>query len=548
MKKNLFAVSMTTLACLYGLLAAILILVCAIADVPILAGIVSAIIVLILQFLLGPFFTDLTMKLFYKVKYDQPIPDYLQAFIEKVCADHNMKIPRIGYIDDGAPNAFTYGRTKNDARVVLTRGIFELLDEEEVKAVVAHELGHASHYDMLIMTVAQLVPLVLYGIYEVCTKSDSTPKAKVKIKGSSSKNDSERNQALVGLIAYVLYLVCQYIILWLSRQREYFADQFSAEETGNPNALASALVRIGFGLNTRKSNQNNKRSTASPSTLGISDAQSSSAMTMTAYSKGEPNPDSIRSAMKWDLWNVWAKLYEINATHPLTSKRLLALGDLAKGMGQEPYVTFDLQKPESYLDDFAKELAITILPSLVMIAGLIGGFVLLNNPDKVSIGMCTLGLGLAVCMLFSLLKHRYRHPMNRFDPTNVEKLLDVVKVSKVTPVPCEVNGAIIGRGNPGCIFNEDFVLRDETGIMLLDYNRPLTVLNKIFALFKSKEYFDKTVKVTGWYRRCPTPYVEVYTMETDGQIKKLSTVLVGYIVRWVVFALALAFSVFCLVI
>ena len=84
-----------------------------------------------------------------------------------------MKYPRIGYIDDGAPNAFTYGHTKNDARIVLTRGIFELLTEEEVKAVVAHELGHAVHYDMLFMTVAQLVPLFLYGVYEICTSNDN---------------------------------------------------------------------------------------------------------------------------------------------------------------------------------------------------------------------------------------------------------------------------------------------------------------------------------------------------------------------------------------
>ena len=56
-----------------------------------------------------------------------------------------MKYPNMGFINDGAPNAFTYGRTKNDARIVLTHGIFELLDEEEVKAVVAHELGHAVH-------------------------------------------------------------------------------------------------------------------------------------------------------------------------------------------------------------------------------------------------------------------------------------------------------------------------------------------------------------------------------------------------------------------
>ena len=99
-----------------------------------------------------------------------------------------MKYPKIGYIDDGAPNAFTYGRTKNSARIIVTRGTLELLDESEAMAVIAHELGHARHYDMLFMTVAQLVPLIMYGIYETSINVDD------------SNNDNSIMSAL-GLIA-----------------------------------------------------------------------------------------------------------------------------------------------------------------------------------------------------------------------------------------------------------------------------------------------------------------------------------------------------------
>ena len=120
--------------------------------------ILIAIIILVVQYLIAPFFTDLSMKWFYKARFDCQPPEYLVNFINSVCAQNNMKYPKIGYIDDGAPNAFTYGRTKNDARIVLTRGIFDLLTPEEVKAVVAHEIGHAVHYDMAVMTMAQLIP------------------------------------------------------------------------------------------------------------------------------------------------------------------------------------------------------------------------------------------------------------------------------------------------------------------------------------------------------------------------------------------------------
>ena len=129
-----------------------------------------------------------------------------------------MKYPKIGFIDDGSPNAFTYGRTKNDARVVITRGILDLLTEDEAKAVVAHELGHANHYDMLFMTVAQVVPLILYYVSEILLKSRS---------GKSSDSNSKDYGATIGIVAYILYLLSQYIILWLSRTREYYADSFS---------------------------------------------------------------------------------------------------------------------------------------------------------------------------------------------------------------------------------------------------------------------------------------------------------------------------------
>ena len=164
MRKILFGVSATTLALLYGLLVLILLIVFELVGIPLIIALIASAIALLIQFLISPFLTDLTQRWFYRTKFDAEIPAYLRAFIEEVCRENNMKYPRMGYIDDGAPNAFTYGHTKNNARVVLTRGIFELLTEDEVKAVVAHELGHAVHYDMLLMTVAELVPMVLYGI------------------------------------------------------------------------------------------------------------------------------------------------------------------------------------------------------------------------------------------------------------------------------------------------------------------------------------------------------------------------------------------------
>ena len=149
-----------------------------------------------------------------------------------------MKVPWFGLIHDGAPNAFTYGHHPNNMRIVITQGILDLLEPEEVEGVVAHEIGHGKNWDMLLMTVVQLVPLLLYFLYRTALQA-----------GGRGKDNGYRIAVAVG--AYVLYVASEYIVLWFSRCREYYADRFAGRVTGNPNALASALVKIGYGLAAR---------------------------------------------------------------------------------------------------------------------------------------------------------------------------------------------------------------------------------------------------------------------------------------------------------
>ena len=85
---------------------------------------------------------------------------------------------------------------------------------------------------------------------------------------------------------------------------------------------------------------------------------------MSCYENGRINKDHIKNAMKWELWSVWAFWYQLGSTHPLISKRLIAMGKLAQEMGQDPFINFDYHKPESYLDDFARQLTISTMPSL----------------------------------------------------------------------------------------------------------------------------------------------------------------------------------------
>jgi Zn-dependent protease with chaperone function len=196
--------------------------------------------IIVLQFVFGPWLMDLALRWIYKfswVTVDQ-LPEHLREFVTRVAAEQNMRVPRFGLIHDGAPNAFTCGHHPNNMRIVITEGILDLLEPEEVEGVVAHEIGHGKNWDMLLMTVVQLVPLLLYFAYRTALQS-----------GGRGKDNAYRIAGAVG--AYVLYIASEYIVLWFSRCREYYADRFAGRVTGNPNALASALVKIGYGLAAR---------------------------------------------------------------------------------------------------------------------------------------------------------------------------------------------------------------------------------------------------------------------------------------------------------
>ena len=114
------------------------------------------------------------------------------------CRDAGVPLVKLGFVDDGNPNAFTFGRTPRDARMWVTRGLLERLDERELDAVITHEVGHVRHWDFAVMTVAAVVPMVLYLVFVTARTTDR----------------QEARAVAVG--AYVAYLVSQFMLLALS--------------------------------------------------------------------------------------------------------------------------------------------------------------------------------------------------------------------------------------------------------------------------------------------------------------------------------------------
>lgn len=521
---NLFLRSAATLAGLYAVLAAVLIAAVEFAGVSLDFAVAIGVGIVLVQFLLSPFIMDLTLSWLYSMAWVDPasLPEHLRGFVDKLCRAKGVSFPRFGIIEDGAPQAFTYGHVPGNARIVISRGLLNLLNEKEAEAVVAHEIGHVVHWDMVLMTAAQLVPLLLYYVYRVLISAG---------RGRSRGGGKGGGQAAaVAVVAYVLYIVSEYVVLWFSRTREYHADRFAGHATGEPSLLASALVKIAYGLAGQAKKKDEKDAETRSAgleavgALGIFDAGAARSLAIAAHGQGlsedgEVDRENVRGAMRWDLWNPWAKWYELNSTHPLVAHRLQYLSDQAEHAGKEPYVVFDEVQPESYWDEFLADLVFNFLPALTLLAG--AAFLL--EPlltERLLPGRTTVGAVIAAFGLALLIRFRFVYRQDGFPKMSVAALLKKVKVSSVRPVACRLEGEIIGKGVPGLIWSEDFVMKDQTGIMFLDYRQPIAIFEFFFGLLRAGSWQGKKVVIEGWYRRAPVPYVELLSIRSGNDYSR----------------------------
>jgi heat shock protein HtpX len=155
----------------------------------------------------------------------------LHAMIEKLCIQADLPKPKIAVADTPVPNAFAMGRSKKSAVVCATTGIMNTLSPTELEGVMAHELSHVKNRDVLIMTMASffasLASMIAQFAFFFGGSDDDTPAG-----------------LIVFLVSMLVYVISFFLMLALSRYREFTADRGAALITGRPSALASALQKI----------------------------------------------------------------------------------------------------------------------------------------------------------------------------------------------------------------------------------------------------------------------------------------------------------------
>jgi len=175
---------------------------------------------------------DQILEHYHAIPVDRHSAPELYNMVERLARRANLPMPQLYIIPEEQPNAFATGRDYEHSAVAVTEGLLELLDKEEIEAVIAHELSHIKHYDMLIGTVAATIA----GAIAMLANFGA-------IFGGSG-DDERPNPVVMLILMIVMPIVATIIQMTVSRSREFLADEGAARLTRHPEWLQSALLKL----------------------------------------------------------------------------------------------------------------------------------------------------------------------------------------------------------------------------------------------------------------------------------------------------------------
>jgi len=163
----------------------------------------------------------------------------LHRKVERLAQQADLPKPKIAVADSRTPNAFATGRSQDNAAVAVTTGIMNLLDDEELEGVLAHELAHIKNRDVMVMTIASFLSTIAFLVVRWGWL----------FTGGRDRGGQQQVPVFVAiLLSLVVWVISFLLIRALSRYREFAADRGGASITGRPAALATALMKIDSGM------------------------------------------------------------------------------------------------------------------------------------------------------------------------------------------------------------------------------------------------------------------------------------------------------------
>jgi heat shock protein HtpX len=287
---------------------------------------------ILFQWAVGPAIVVASTHLHYLKPGENP---WLEKTVKELADKSGLPMPKLATVPNNTPNAFTFGRNTSSSTLAVHEGLLRQLNEDEIKGVIAHELGHVKHKDYIVMTVLSALPLIAYFIAQATLYAGAFSGGR-----RNSKDNSGAALIAIGVIAFVIYILTFLIVMRLSRLREHYADAYSAYVTGSPRELESALAKITYGLSISPKAPEGVRA------FYIEDpATAKQEVQHIMEHKDEYDLDhdgvlderELELAMEKESKSTWSQMNSLFATHPPTFKRILLLREIEQEMDTGKY-------------------------------------------------------------------------------------------------------------------------------------------------------------------------------------------------------------------
>lgn len=268
----------------------------------------------LLQWLIAPYF----IEALYRVKEaDEKKYGKLHDMLKRICERSRIEVPKLMIANIPIPNAFAYGSPLTGRRVAVTRELLNVLEDEEVEAVLAHEVGHLKHRDVQLMMFASVLPAIFYYIgYSLMISSMWR-----------SRERDAGGAALIGLASLAIYWVLTLLVMGLSRFREYYADQHAVRTVDEgARKLAEGLAKITLYTGRYKLRSGGVGNLGAFKALFISDPdRADQDELLLARSRfGKSDAQLVQEILSRKITTA-DRILELFSTHPNIVKRIRAL-------------------------------------------------------------------------------------------------------------------------------------------------------------------------------------------------------------------------------
>ena len=271
---------------------------------------------MLLQYMLGPKLVEWSMRVKYIKKEENP---RLFQIVESLAMRAQIPMPRIGVAQIEIPNAFAFGRGIKDGRVCVTEGIVNLLNEDELKAVLGHEISHLKNRDVLTITLLSVIPMLMYRL------------AWQFLFMGRRRDSRGGNTILIGVVAFLFYFITNLLVLYASRIREYFADRGSIALGNSPAVLATSLYKLVYG-SARMSKEKLKETEGLKAFFVNDPSRASTEISDLAHldldKNGTIDSSELEILRNKQMKLGWGdKMLEMMSTHPNMLKRIKRLAE-----------------------------------------------------------------------------------------------------------------------------------------------------------------------------------------------------------------------------